>query len=300
MSSTPVGLLLLIQFVLIAINAFFAAAEIAIVSLSEGKLRHQAEDGDKKANTLLKLVTEPSGFLSTIQIAITLAGFLGSAFASDNFSDMLVDWMVNDLHFTALSPATLNTISVIAITLILSYFTLVLGELVPKRIAMKKGESVARFVCGPVWLMSRIFRPIVKMLTLSVNVVLIFFGVDPKAMIAEAKTHFADASAHTVTCLYGDKTDAFAVDGLAAGSLQGFIDDYLTRHPEASVDYIHGEDTVKELTAKDNAVGFLFDGIRKDELFPYVEAHGALPRKTFSMGEANEKRYYIEARKIVK
>lgn len=181
LSSTPVGLLLLIQFVLIAINSFFAAAEIAIVSLSEGKLRHQAEDGDKKAKTLLKLVTEPSGFLSTIQIAITLAGFLGSAFASDNFSDMLVNWIVDDLHFTAISPAALNTISVILITLILSYFTLVLGELVPKRIAMKKGEAVARFVGGPVYAMSRIFKPIVALLTGSVNVVLRLFGIDPKA-----------------------------------------------------------------------------------------------------------------------
>ena len=181
MSSTPVGLLLLIQVILIAINSFFAAAEIAIVSLSEGKLRHQVEEGDKKAKKLLKLVTEPSGFLSTIQIAITLAGFLGSAFASDNFSDMLVDWIVNDLQFTAMSPAALNTVCVIVITLILSYFTLVLGELVPKRIAMKKGESVARFVCGPVYGMSRIFKPIVALLTFSVNVVLRCFGIDPKA-----------------------------------------------------------------------------------------------------------------------
>lgn len=201
LSSTPVGLLLLIQFVLIAINSFFAAAEIAIVSLSEGKLRHQAEDGDKKANTLLKLVTEPSGFLSTIQIAITLAGFLGSAFASDNFSDMLVDWMVNDLHFTALSPATLNTISVILITLILSYFTLVLGELVPKRVAMKKGESVARFVCGPVYLMSRIFKPIVKMLTVSVNVVLTILGIDPKADDEEV----SEADIRTMVEIGGEK-----------------------------------------------------------------------------------------------
>ncbi len=126
----------------------------------------------------------------------------------------------------------------------------------------------------------------------------VVFGVEPEALIAEAKAHFADASEHPVTVICAEKTDAFAVDGLAAGSLQGFIDDYLTRHPEASVDYIHGEDTVKELAAKDNAVGFLFDGIRKDELFPYVEAYGALPRKTFSMGEAHDKRFYMECRKI--
>ena len=88
---TPVGGLLLIQVVLIAVNAFFAAAEIAVVSLSETKLRRQAEDGDKKAKKLLAMVMEPSGFLSTIQIAITLAGFLSSAFAADHFAGPLAD-----------------------------------------------------------------------------------------------------------------------------------------------------------------------------------------------------------------
>ena len=119
---------IVLLFVLILVNAFFAMSEIAIISVSDVKLQKMAEDGNKKAKKLIRLTENPSSFLSTIQIAITLAGFLGSAFASDNFSDMLVDWMVNDLHFTALSPVTLNTISVILITLILSYFTLVLGE----------------------------------------------------------------------------------------------------------------------------------------------------------------------------
>ena len=93
-SPQSVGLLLLLQLILILINAYFAAAEIAVISLNEGKLRKQAEGGDAKAKTMLKMVLSPSGFLSTIQIAITLAGFLGSAFAADNFSDMLVDWLI--------------------------------------------------------------------------------------------------------------------------------------------------------------------------------------------------------------
>ncbi len=126
----------------------------------------------------------------------------------------------------------------------------------------------------------------------------VVFGVSPEALVEEAKAYFRGASEHAVTCVYGDQVDTFAVDGLVAGSLQNFIDGYLERHPEASVDYIHGEDTVKALAQKKNAVGFLFDGIRKDELFPYVEEHGALPRKTFSMGEAHDKRYYMECRKI--
>lgn len=181
MEPAPIGGLLLIQIVLIMVNAFFAAAEIAIISLSENKLRKQAEDGDKKAGVMLKMVLSPSGFLSTIQIAITLAGFLGSAFAADNFSDMIVAWLVDDLHFAILPRATLNTISVVIITLILSFFTLVFGELVPKRIAMKKTEVVARFVAGPVHVMSKVFRPVIFVLSKSVNGVLRLFKIDPKA-----------------------------------------------------------------------------------------------------------------------
>ena len=177
---TPIGALLMLQVILIAINAFFAAAEIAIVSLNENKLRRQMEEGDKKAGKLLSMVLEPSGFLSTIQIAITLAGFLGSAFAADNFSDPLVDLIVNKWGFTALPASTLNTLCVILITLILSYFTLVLGELVPKRVAMKKPESIARGVCGVIGGVATVVRPIVWFLTKSVNAVLRLMGVDPK------------------------------------------------------------------------------------------------------------------------
>ncbi len=181
MSDAPVGLLLLIQFLLIAVNAFFAAAEIAVISVNENKLRYQAEQGDRKAQIMLKMVLNPSDFLSTIQVAITLAGFLGSAFAADNFSDMLVDLLVNGLGWTFFSPATFNTVSVVLITLLLSYFTLVLGELVPKRVAMKEPEKVARALCGVISGVAKLFRPVIKLLTASVNGVLRLFGIDPKA-----------------------------------------------------------------------------------------------------------------------
>ena len=176
---TPAGILLLIQLVLIAVNAFFAAAEIAVVSLNEAKVRHDAEKGDRKARKILKMVESPSAFLSTIQIAITLAGFLGSAFAAENFAAGLVDLMRDRWGITFVSAGTLNTVSVILITLILSFFTLVLGELVPKRVAMKDPDRVARAVCGPVTGMAFLFRPVVKLLTLSVHGVLRLLGVDP-------------------------------------------------------------------------------------------------------------------------
>ena len=167
MDSIPQQLLL--QVVLILINAFFAMTEIAVISLNAGKLRMMAEEGDKAAPKLLKLVEEPSGFLSTIQIAITLAGFLSSAFAADNFSGYLVDWVYDGLGFRALSPETLNTLAVIGITLVLSYFTLVLGELTPKRIAMQKPMQVAKLSCGVVRVIAKALRPAVWLLSVSTN-----------------------------------------------------------------------------------------------------------------------------------
>ena len=150
---------LLLQLVLIAVNALFAATEIAVISLNETKVRRMAEGGDRKAAKMLRMVTEPTGFLSTIQICITLAGFLGSAFAADNFSDKLVNWLINDCEVSGVSPSALDTISVIIITLVLSYFTLVLGELVPKRIAMKRPEGIARAVSGLMIGMTTVLRP---------------------------------------------------------------------------------------------------------------------------------------------
>ena len=178
---TPIGGLLLIQVFLIAVNAFFAAAEIAVVSLSETKLRHKAEEGDKKSQKLLTMMLEPSGFLSTIQIAITLAGFLGSAFAADNFAAPLVSQIRDQWGFTLISKGTLNTLCVVFITLVLSYFTLVFGELVPKRVAMKEPEKVARAVAGIIDGVAKVTKPIVWLLTKSVNGVLRLFGIDPAA-----------------------------------------------------------------------------------------------------------------------
>lgn len=171
---------LLLQLVLIAVNALFAATEIAVISLNETKVRRMAEGGDRKAAKMLRMVTEPTGFLSTIQICITLAGFLGSAFAADNFSDKLVNWLINDCEVSGVSPSALDTISVIIITLVLSYFTLVLGELVPKRIAMKRSESIARTVSGLMIGMTTVLRPIIWLLTVSTNGVLRLCGIDPE------------------------------------------------------------------------------------------------------------------------
>lgn len=168
---------LLLQFALIALNAFFAASELAVMQLSANKLRRQIEDGDRKAIRVLKLVEAPSNFLSTIQIGITLAGFLGSAFAADNFAGPLSSWLYNTVGFTVISTSLLNTLCVILITILLSYFTLVLGELVPKQIALHKPYQVASLAVGFVSGLSVVMRPVIKLLSASTRAVLLLFGI---------------------------------------------------------------------------------------------------------------------------
>ena len=170
---------LLLQAILIALNAFFASSEIALLSLNEGMLRLQAEEGDKTAGRLLAIVEAPTRFLSTIQIGITLAGFLGSAFAAENFAGRLtaaaVDlWALNDA-----AASVVNTLSVVVVTVILSFFTLVFGELVPKRVAMQKAEAVARFTAGVIRVLSVVMRPVIWLLTVSTNGMLRLLGLDP-------------------------------------------------------------------------------------------------------------------------
>ena len=171
---------LLLQLILIFFNAFFAATEIAVISINEKKVRALAEDGDKKAKKMLRIIERPTRFLSTIQIGITLAGFLGSAFAADNFAESFANYLIRVFHISSAHAATVNTVSVIVITLILSYFTLILGELVPKRIAMKHKEKLANGVCGIITFLSRLLSPIIWFLTVSTNAVLRLIGIDPK------------------------------------------------------------------------------------------------------------------------
>lgn len=172
---------LLLQFILILLNAFFAATEIALISLNEKKVRSLADDGDKKAKKLIKIIDDPTKFLSAIQVGITLAGFLGSAFAADNFADKLTGFLVSTFNVSETYIGTIDTISVVAITLILSYFTLVLGELVPKRIAMKHKEKLANGVCGIISVLTTVLKPVIWFLTVSTNLVLRLFGIDPHA-----------------------------------------------------------------------------------------------------------------------
>ena len=169
---------MILLIVLILLNAVFASAEIAVISMNEAKLQALTQAGNKKALKLTKLTQQPARFLATIQVAITLAGFLSSAFAADYFSDPLVSALLK--AGVPIPEAVLNSASVLVITIVLSYFSLVFGELVPKRIAMKKSESLALSLAGLLYAVSRIASPLVALLTVSTNGILRLLGIDPE------------------------------------------------------------------------------------------------------------------------
>ncbi|MBR6392734.1 MAG: HlyC/CorC family transporter [Eubacterium sp.] len=159
--------------VLIFLNAVFASAEIAVISMNDARLRQLTNEGNKKAVRLSRLVEQPSRFLATIQVAITLAGLLSSAFAADSFAEPVVR------HFSSAGISLNQNIVVIVITVILAYFNLVFGELVPKRIAMKRAEKMALGMSTMLYGVSVIFKPIVFVLTASTNLVLRIFRINP-------------------------------------------------------------------------------------------------------------------------
>ena len=166
---------ILVIIILILLNAFFAAAEIAFISLNDAKIDLQAKQGNKKAKKIKEMLVNPSKFLATIQIGITLAGFLSSAFASETFASELAP--ILNKWIPAISLTAWNNIAIIVITIILSYFTLIFGELVPKRLAMKNSEKIAFASIGIIKTISVITSPFVKFLTLSTNIVSKLFGV---------------------------------------------------------------------------------------------------------------------------
>ena len=240
---------LLLQIVLIALNAFFAATEIAVISLNSQKMKALADDGDKKAAKIAKILDDPTKFLSTIQVGITLAGFLGSAFAADSFGDLLAAAIAkNGGNFELV-----KTISVIIVTLVLSYFTLVLGELVPKRIAMKNKEKVAKSFCGVVSVLTAVLKPVIWFLTVSTNGILRLFGIDP------------NEKEETVS-------EEDIVTMLDAGADEGGLD-------EDDVEYIKNVFKLDNLTAADvmtqrSSIVAIPDNITEKQLIKIIKEEG--------------------------
>ena len=166
---------LFLQVILIASNAFFAMSEFAVVSVNTQKMKRLAEGGSKPAARLLVITEAPSDFLATIQVGVTLSGFLASAAAADSFADPLV----SALSFIPIPASTLRGVTVFLITIILSYFMLIFGELAPKRIAMKNPDGVALKVVGVIWALNKVCKPVIKLIAASTNLVLRPLGIGP-------------------------------------------------------------------------------------------------------------------------
>ena len=162
---------LLFRAFLTLVNAFFAGAEMAVVSVNKNRIKVLADEGSKRAALLQTLFEDSTKFLSTIQVAITLAGFFSSASAATGISQVLGGWIAQfGIPYS-------NTIAVVVVTIILSYFTLVFGELVPKRIALQKAEAFSLFVVQPIYIISKILSPFIKLLSLSTNGFLHLIGM---------------------------------------------------------------------------------------------------------------------------
>lgn len=183
MDADPGSIILkvVLLFILTLLNAFFAMSEIAIISLNDAKIDKMAEDGHKKARQVKKLTENSSNFLSTIQIGVTLAGFLTSATAAQSFAVMLTNALANTAVANVVPLGLISGVSTVLITLITSYFSLVLGELAPKKIAMQKSEQVSFAVVPILLFVSKVCKPFVKILSVSTNAVVRLFGMDPNA-----------------------------------------------------------------------------------------------------------------------
>ena len=221
---------LVLLFILILANAYFAAAEIAFISLNDAKLDMQVKEGNKKAKSIKKILDNPSKFLATIQIGITLAGFLSSAFASEAFASELAPVLYGWIPY--LSLEAWNSISIVLITVVLSYFTLILGELVPKRIAMKYYEKIAFGTVGVIKTIATFTAPFVKLLTFSTNVVSKLFGVSETEeetvteAIIELLKDLTKNAVKTITCDRGKEFAGWKKIEKTLGTDMYFADPY--------------------------------------------------------------------------
>ncbi|MBO7223028.1 MAG: HlyC/CorC family transporter [Kiritimatiellae bacterium] len=178
-----VGVAIFLLILAVIFNAFFAASEIAIISLKDAKVKRDAENGKRIDKILCKFISEPTRFLATIQVGITLAGFLASAFAAVTLADPLANVITS--HFKEYPELVYNCCTIL-VTIVLAFVTLIFGELVPKRIAMQHSERLARFSAVPLRAIAVFARPFVSLLNWTTNGVLRLIGIDPKATKEEA------------------------------------------------------------------------------------------------------------------
>lgn len=286
-----------ILFLLTAINAFFASAEMAIVSLNKNRMKMLANEGNKKAAILYKLIEEPTNFLSTIQVGITLAGFFASASAATGISQDFGQFLSN------MGIPYGSEIAFAGVTIILSYFTLVFGELVPKRIALKKSETIAMLSLKPILLISKIVLPFVKILSMSTYLIVKLLGLDSegdeqrvtkeeiKSLIEEGEEYGAinESEKDMIEGIFefNDKktekimiprTEVYCID--IEDELESYLDELLeskfSRVPvyEESIDNIIGILYIKDFIIEAKKKGFENVNIREILQKPYFVHEG--------------------------
>lgn len=308
---------ILILVILIGLNAFFAASEIAFISLNDNKIEKQAKEGNKKAKQIEKMLETPSKFLATIQIGITLAGFLSSAFASDTFADKLAPILNGAIP---IGEGVWQNISIVIITIILSFFTLIFGELVPKRLAMKNYEKIAFGTIGIIRAISIITAPFVKFLTITTNAISKIFGVSEneeeivteeeiKMMVDQGEesgtieeeekeliNNVFEFNDITVSEIMTHRTDIFAVDiNISAGELLEEIikdDCKHSRIPvyDETIDEIKGVLYVKDLLKNIHKKTFKIKNIMKEA---YFVSQNKLINELFKELQKNKKQIAI-------
>ena len=306
----------LVQILLIALNAVFAGAEIAVISVNETKMKKMAEEGDKRAKRLLSLTTDQSKVLSTIQVAITLAGLLGSAFAADSFAEPLAQAIIGLGVTSAGGQSAINILCVILITIILAFFNIVFGEIIPKRVAMRRAEKMALGISDVLKAVSVVFAPFVWLLTVTSNGILRLFGIKPGeednpvteeeiVLMAEAGSeagHIAESEAELVQNVFDfkDRTAGEActhrkdVVAVFTGETDKEWEEtiYGTRHGYYPV---CGEDMDEVVGMLDTRVYFRMqdksrENVMKQAVRPVFFVHESMPANTlfFKMQKARE------------
>lgn len=298
------GLLLQIFFlvVLVGVNAFFASSEIAIISLNDNKIKKMADEGHKKAGLLQALISEPSRFLATIQVGITLSGLLASAFAAESFADRLSGTV--EATGIPIDPSIVKLLSLIIITILLSYFTLVFGELVPKRVAMQKPEQISMIAIKPLSVLSRITSPFVRFLTLSTNFIIRIFGGNPDAdeeEITEEEIRMMVDVGQEKGVIQGSEKEMinniFEFDNTLVSEIMTHRTDIVAVPIDAELDEILDMAINEKYTripvyedVIDNIIGIL----HLKDLIPFLKSN---QRESFSLRKIIRQPYYIPASK---
>jgi putative hemolysin len=285
MDPGSIVLIVVLLVVLVLINAFFSTSEIAIISMNDAKLKYLTEEGDPRAATLSRLLDKPSSFFAAIQVGVTLAGLLSSAVASESFADPLVA----ALSWTALPPSVIKVLAVALITVLLSYFTLVFGELVPKRLAVHNAEKIALGVAGVLGKFSVVFKPFVNFLALSTNAIVKPFGISPegneKKVTEEEIRMMVDVGEETGDIEESEKemiNNVFEFSDINAGDIMTHRTDVTAVEPDCTLEEIKAiglNEGFSRVPVYEDDLDNIIGVVYVKDLLRYINAGGAAEKK---------------------